>query len=102
MIDWFEDKKTMQRTFNGIMGELELLLDELDTNYTANYWIDNTHNVFADIYKDGISYITIQLEMYDFKEELIGILYLTETEDMSRKELEKAVREIVEVYYRER
>ena len=52
MDNWFVDRdKIKKETTNAIMGELEYLLeDEADEDRTTNYWIDNTHNVFAFIF----------------------------------------------------
>ena len=35
------------------MGELNCLVDKEAENNTANYWIDQTHNVFAFIRKNS-------------------------------------------------
>ena len=104
MENWFVDKEQIkQKTVNAVMGELESLID--DCMPTANYWIDATHNVFAEvsynIYGDKVKRIILKLELYDCNDEIIGDLITWETEDFSKHELVEAVKFIVNFYYGE-
>ena len=97
---WYMDKsKVKTQTLNSIMGELESLID--GTAQTANYWIDNAHNVSAFINDNGDDdkWIEIHYELYAHKESWIGDLLLIETEYTDRDELFKAVAIIVDYYY---
>lgn len=101
MDNWFVDKNEIKRkTTNAIMGELEYLLDESTINETANYWIDNTHNVFAFIHDNGDDdkWIEIHYELSDDKG-IIGDLLVLSTEDISREMLLEEVKSIVDVYF---
>ena len=103
MDNWFVDRDKIKREIiTAIMGELEYLLeDEADENRTANYWIDNTHNVFAFINDNGKDdrWIEIHYELYDCNEELIGDLLVIGTDDVDREELLEEVKGIVDAYY---
>lgn len=109
MYNWHTDKdKIKTGTINAIMGELEYLLEPPnDTvhywleNRVANYWIDNTHNVFAFINDNGDDdrWIEIHYELYDCNVDMIGDLLVVDTDDVDREELLKAVKEIVDAYY---
>ena len=104
MDNWFVDKNEIKsRTINAIMGELEYLLDESTESKTANYWIDNTHNVFAFINDNGNNdrWIEIHYELYDCNEDIIGDLLVLSTENVTREDLMKEVKTIVDVYYRD-
>ena len=101
MTNWFVNKNEIKnKTINAIMGELECLLDETMRIYTANYWIDDTHNVFAFINDngDGDRWMEIHYELHD-EEEFIGDLLVFDTEDANREELLKEVIAIVDAYY---
>ena len=102
MDNWFVDKNEIKSgTINAIMGELEYLLDESMENKTANYWIDNTHNVFAFINDNGNDdrWIEIHYELYDCNEDIIGDLLVVSTEDVTMEDLLKEVKSIVDAYY---
>lgn len=103
MDNWFVDRNEIRRkTINAIMGELEYLLeDEVDEDRTANYWIDNTHNVFAFINDNGSGdrWIEIHYELYDCDENMIGDLLVIGTDDVDREELLGEVCSIVDTYY---
>ena len=103
MDNWFVDRDMIKKeTINAIMGELEYLLeDEADEDRTANYWIDNTHNVFAFINDNGKDdrWIEIHYELYDGNEDMIGDLLILGTEDVTREELLGEVCSIVDAYY---
>ena len=107
MTNWFVNKNEIKnKTINAIMGELEYLLDETIGVYTANYWIDDTHNVFAFINDngDGDRWIEIHYELHDRDElyitdNLIGDLLVLDTEDVNREGLLKEVIAIVDAYY---
>lgn len=104
MDNWFVDKNEIKsKTINAIMGELEYLLGELTEGDSANYWIDNTHNVFAFVNDNGSGdrWIEIHYELYDCNEELIGDLLTIGTDDVNREELLEEVKGIVDVYYGE-
>ena len=61
MDNWFMNKNEYKEKLeNSIMGELEFLIDETN-NKTANFWLDDTHNIFAFInyIGDGDQWIEI-------------------------------------------
>ena len=102
MDNWFVDRNEIKsKTINAIMGELEYLLGELTEGDSANYWIDNTHNVFAFINDNGSDdrWIEIHYELYDCNEDIIGDLLVLSTEDVTREDLLEEVRVIVKTYY---
>lgn len=102
MDNWFVDRNEIKRaTINAIMSELEYLLDELSEDKSANYWIDNVHNVFAFINDNGGGdrWIEIHYELYDCNEDIIGDLLVLSTEDATREDLLEEVKAIVDAYY---
>lgn len=102
MYNWFANKNEIKKeTINAIMGELEYLLDELTEDKTANYWIDNTHNVFAFVNDNGGDdrWIEIHYELYDSNEDIIGDLLVLNTEDVLMEDLLKEVKTIINAYY---
>lgn len=102
MDNWFVDRNKVKReTINAIMGELEYLLGELTEGDSANYWLDNTHNVFAFVNDNGGGdrWIEIHYELYDCNEEIIGDLLVIGTDDVDRDELLEEVKGIVDAYY---
>ena len=84
---------------NSFMGELEFLIDETD-NKTANFWLDDTHNIFAFINDngDGDKWIEIHYELYDCNNEIVGDLTVLSTDEISKKELFEEVKAIVNMY----
>ena len=103
MDNWFVDNKEIKsQTINAIMGELEYLLGELTEGDSANYWIDNTHNVFAFVNDNGGGdrWIEIHYELYDCNEDIIGDLLVLNTDDVTREDLIEEIRVIVDAYYR--
>ena len=102
MDNWFVDRNKIKReTINAIMGELEYLLGELTEGDSANYWLDNTHNVFAFVNDNGGGdrWIEIHYELYDCNEDIIGDLLVIDTDDVDREELLEEVKGIVDTYY---
>ena len=102
MYNWFVNKREIKsQTIDAIMGELECLFDKLTEEKSANYWIDNTHNVFAFINDngDGDRWIEIHYELYDCNEENIGDLAVGVTDEVDRYELLEEVKAIVELYF---
>ena len=102
MDNWFMDRNEIKRkTINAIMDELEYLLGELTEGDSANYWLDNTHNVFAFINDNGNGdrWIEIHYELYDCNEDIIGDLLVIGTDDVDREELLGEVCSIVDTYY---
>lgn len=102
MYNWFVNKYEIKnKTINAIMGELESLTNEAEHITTANYWIDNTHNVFAFIDDNGNDdkWIEIHYELYDCNEELIGDLFVLNTDYVDRDSLLQEVVAIVNAYY---
>jgi hypothetical protein len=100
MYNWFVDKYEIKnKTINAIMEEFDSLVNEADK--TANYWIDNTHNVFAFINDNGNDdkWIEIHYELYDCNEEIIGDLFVLSTDNVDRDELLREVVVIVDAYY---
>lgn len=103
MVNWFVDKNKIKSvTINAIMGELEYLLDESIENKTANFWLDQTHNVFAFINDNGNDdrWIEIHYELHDY-EDIVGDLLVLSTDDIDRDELLENVIVIVDAYYGE-
>lgn len=101
MDNWFENKEdTVLMTVSSAMAELESIIEN---KATVNYWIDNTHNIFAFINDNGgdDSWIEIHYELYDRNENIIGDLLVLDTESVSHKELYDEVLEIVKNYYGE-
>lgn len=101
MDNWFKSKyKIKDKLENAIMGELEFLTGNT-LMYSANYWIDDTHNVFAFINDndDDDKWIEIHYELYDNEEEMIGDLMVLSTDDVSKRDLLEQVRVIVNAYY---
>ena len=101
MDNWFVNKdKIKNKTINAIMGELEYLLDEPTRDKTANYWIDQTHNVFAFINDNSNNdrWIEIHYELHNY-EDIIGDLSVWNTEYIDRDELLMFVKMIVNDYY---
>lgn len=102
MYNWFVNKNEIKsKTINAIMGELEYLLGELTEGDSANYWIDNTHNVFAFVNDNGNDdrWIEIHYELYDCNEDIIGDLLVLSTDDVTGNALFRAVSTIVHHYY---
>lgn len=102
MYNWFADRnKIKSKTINAIMDELEFITNETTEYKTANYWIDNTHNVFAFVNDNGNDdrWIEIHYELYDCNEEIIGDLFVLNTDDVDREELLREVIVIVDAYY---
>ena len=102
MYNWFVDKDEVKsKTINAIMGELESLTNEAESITTANYWIDSMHNVYAFINDNGNDdrWIEIHYELYDFNEDIIGDLLVSNTDDVTREDLLKEVKSIVDDYY---
>lgn len=102
MDNWFVNKNEIKKQMeNAIMNELEYLLGEIRPTATANYWLDNTHNVFAFINDNGNNdrWIEIHYELYDSEEEVIGDLMVLSTDDINKRELLEQVRVIVDDYY---
>ena len=97
MYNTFTDmNKIKYQLVNSILGELEEILK--DDTYTANYWIDSAHNVFATKDDNGhLEWIEIHFELYQ-AEEHIGDILVVDTDDVSQAELIKAVKEIVDKY----
>ena len=75
---------------NSILGELEEILK--DDTCTANYWLDNAHNIFATKDDNGRS------EWIEIHFEHIGDILVADTDEVSQAELIKAVNEIVDKY----
>lgn len=106
MVNWAIDKTEIKRkTLNAIMGEMDYLLKEITE--TGNYWIDETHNVFAFINDNGDDdkWIEVHYELYeperddDECEEFIGDIDVLSTDTVDYKELRKVVQTIVNMYY---
>ena len=104
MVNWFVNKgETILKTVGSAMTELESIVED---EKTANYWIDDTHNIFAFVNNNGYTedddkWIEIHFELYDKNEEIIGDLIVVNTEYVSHKELYDEVLEIVKSYYGE-
>lgn len=101
MYNWFVDKAEIKNKLeNSIMGELEFLIGDETENKTANYWLDQTHNVHAFINDNGNNdkWIEIHYELHDY-EDIIGDLLVLDTDDVSREELLEQVKVVVNAYY---
>ena len=100
MYNWFVDKvKIKSQTINAIMEEFDSLVNGNDES--ANYWIDDTHNVFAFINDNGGDdrWIEIHYELYDSNEDIIGDLFVLSTDDVDREELLEEIIVIIDDYY---
>lgn len=104
MVNWFVNKEEIiLKTVGSSMAELESIVED---EKTANYWIDDTHNIFAFVNNNGDTedddkWIEIHFELYNKNEEIIGDLIVVNTESVSHKELYDEVLEIVKSYYGE-
>ena len=104
MDNWFVNRdETILKTVGSAMAELESIVDD---EKTANYWIDDTHNIFAFVNnngdtKDDDKWIEIHFELYDKDENIIGDLIVADTESVNHKELYDEVLAIVKSYYGE-
>ena len=101
MFNWFANKEEIKtKTINAIMGELDCLVDKEAENNSANYWIDQTHNVFAFINDNGDDdkWIEIHYELHDY-EDIIGDLLVLNTADVTMEDLIKEVTVVVNAYY---
>ena len=104
MYNWFENKdETVLKTVSSAMAKLESIVDD---EKTANYWIDDTHNIFAFVNnngdtKDDDKWIEIHFELYDKDENIIGDLIVADTESVNHKELYDEVLAMVKSYYGE-
>ena len=104
MDNWFVNKdETILKTVGSAMAELESIVEGEET---ANYWIDDTHNIFAFVNNNGDTedddnWIDIHFELYDKNADIIGDLIVSNTESVSHKELYDEVLAIVKSYYGE-
>lgn len=101
MDNWFVDKSEVKEKLeNMVLDSLVILIDNKQ-NITANYWIDNTHNVFAFINDNGNGdrWIEIHYELYDYNTEIIGDLTVLNTDDVTKQELLNEIRTIVNLYF---
>ncbi len=104
MDNWFVNKDDIiLKTVNSAMAELEGILEY---EKTANYWIDDTHNIYAFINNNGDTedndkWIEIHFQLYDNNEDIIGNFFVAETGYVNRKELYNEVLAIVKSYYGE-
>lgn len=104
MDNWFVNKDDIiLKTVNSAMAELESILEY---KKTANYWIDDTHNIYAFInnngdIEDNDKWIEIHFELYDNNEDIIGNFFVAETKYVNHKELYDEVLAIVKSYYGE-
>lgn len=95
-VDITEIKK---QTINAIMGEFDRLINAADTS--VNYWLDSAHNIFGIINDDGRnSWIEIHYELYDSNEEIIGDIWVADTNEVNRDELLREITVIVDNYYK--
>ena len=104
MMNWITaDKNLIQKTVNAAMGELDSLISgDYGSNQTANYWLDERHNIFAVVNSScNEMWIELHYELYGVDEDLIGDLIVFDTSDMSRDSLEEEVTSIVEMYFGE-
>ena len=102
MDNWFVNENEAKiKTINAIMNELEYLVEEATEDKTANYWIDRTHNVFAFVNDNGNDdkWIEIHYELYDNDGEMIGDLFVLDTNYVDRDEIFQEVVAIVDAYY---
>lgn len=94
-VDVTEIKK---QTVNAIMGEFDRLIKTADMS--ANYWLDSAHNIFGIINDDGRNrWIEIHYELYDSNEEIIGDIYVADTNEVNRDELLREITVIVDIYF---
>lgn len=104
MDNWFTNKdETILKEVGSVMAELESIIED---EKTANYWIDDTHNIFAFVNNNGDTgdddkWIEIHFELYDRNENIIGDLIVVDTESVNHKELYDEVLAIVKSYYGE-
>ena len=103
MLNWYVDKqKVINKTINAVYDELEILID---VNYpiSANYWIDDRHNVFAETRRDndGNNWISFYYELSDINGDIIADIHVMDTEDRSPESLKKGIIKIVNEYYGE-
>lgn len=95
-VDITEIKK---QTVNAIMGEFDRLINAADLS--VNYWLDSAHNIFGFINDDGRNrWIEIHYELYDSAEEIIGDIWVADTNEVNRDELLREITVIVDNYYK--
>ena len=103
MYNCFADRNVIKNeVIDAIMSKFECLLDGLTEDNSANYWIDNRHNVYAFINDNGSGdrWIEIHYELCNCNEDIIGDdLFVLCTDDVTREDLLKEVRVIVDTYY---
>lgn len=85
--------KVKEKMVNTIMGELEGIFG----GYSANYWMDNAHNIFALL--DNDEKIEVRYELYDCNEDIVCDLMVLETENATKDGLLEKVIEVVNSYY---
>lgn len=103
MLNWYVDKqKIINKTINAVYDELEIIVN---VNYpiTANYWIDDRHNVLAVTRRDndGNDGISFYYELSDINGDIIADIHVMDTEDRRPESLKKGVIKIVNEYYGE-
>lgn len=101
MENWFVNKEEVKhKMINAIMGELECWLNDDDVQ-TANYWIDDVHNVFAFVNDNGDNdrWIEIHFELHDYSGDIVGDLLVLNTQDVNKDDLLKEIKTIVDMYY---
>lgn len=94
-IIWFDGTKK-----GFIAGVIDVANKYDSQNRTANFWIDDTHNIFAFINDNGKDdiWIEIHYELY-FNEEIVGDIVVLSTDGLNNNELTSAIKEIVDMYF---
>lgn len=91
-------EKLIQAALDEIYASIEVTYRQNHCCGVGNYWLGPKHNIFCETYQDmpdTIPYYVIKLEEYDGEECTDTEVVITDTESLSKEELEKGIRRLV-------